>query len=112
MRRWVGVKGSTRHGRRDRKCPSAKRLHIVRENTGASSEGATCAWMAADEAAGCTRAFITTWLSSRRLGVKTSEPGLEDVLSLVLVKVTYLGSTGPNTSSQHNQSGLIDELLA
>ncbi|PRD22426.1 UNVERIFIED_CONTAM: Testis-expressed protein 11 [Trichonephila clavipes] len=40
---------------------------MVREYTGASSEGATCAWMAADEAVGCTRAFLTMWLSSRRL---------------------------------------------
>ncbi|GFV67050.1 uncharacterized protein TNCV_357351 [Trichonephila clavipes] len=46
--RWVGVKGSTRNGRRDPKCPSARRLRMVRENTGASSEGATLAWMAAD----------------------------------------------------------------
>ncbi|GFY07337.1 hypothetical protein TNCV_5085231 [Trichonephila clavipes] len=34
---------------------------MVRENTGAPSEGATCAWMAADEAVGCTRAFLTMW---------------------------------------------------
>ncbi|GFX15435.1 uncharacterized protein TNCV_3303641 [Trichonephila clavipes] len=27
-RRWVGVKGSTRNGRHDPKCPSARRLHI------------------------------------------------------------------------------------
>ncbi|GFX86650.1 testis-expressed protein 11 [Trichonephila clavipes] len=40
---------------------------MVREYTGASSEGATCAWMAADEAVGRTRAFLTMWLSSRRL---------------------------------------------
>ncbi|GFX59138.1 hypothetical protein TNCV_936531 [Trichonephila clavipes] len=32
--RWVGVKGSTRNGRRDPKCPSARRLRIVREVTG------------------------------------------------------------------------------
>ncbi|GFV33764.1 uncharacterized protein TNCV_4568791 [Trichonephila clavipes] len=34
---------------------------------GPTSEGATCAWMAADEAVGCTRAFLTIWRSSRRL---------------------------------------------
>ncbi|GFT91169.1 uncharacterized protein TNCV_4044101 [Trichonephila clavipes] len=76
-RRWVGVKGSTRNGRRDFKCPSARRLRMVREDTGASSEGATCAWMAADEAVGCTRAFLTMWRSSRRLVCRGRlEPGL------------------------------------
>ncbi|GFW86809.1 uncharacterized protein TNCV_2809641 [Trichonephila clavipes] len=39
--RWVGVKGNTRNGRRDGKCHSARRLRMVREDTGASSEGAT-----------------------------------------------------------------------
>ncbi|GFS85108.1 uncharacterized protein TNCV_4222871 [Trichonephila clavipes] len=28
-RRWVGVKGSTRNGCRDPKCPSARRLRMV-----------------------------------------------------------------------------------
>ncbi|GFW08566.1 uncharacterized protein TNCV_2775881 [Trichonephila clavipes] len=68
-RRWVGVKGSTRNGRRDPKCPSARRVRMVREDTGAPSEGATCAWMAADEAFGYTcisydvAIFSTTGLS-------------------------------------------------
>ncbi|GFV84618.1 uncharacterized protein TNCV_2482321 [Trichonephila clavipes] len=65
MRRWVGVKGSTHNGHLDPKCLSARRLHIVREETGAPSEGATCAWMAADEAVGCTHAFLMMWRSSR-----------------------------------------------
>ncbi|GFX72918.1 uncharacterized protein TNCV_1698151 [Trichonephila clavipes] len=43
----------------------ARRLRILREDTGAPSEDATCAWMAADEAVGCTRAFLTMWRSSR-----------------------------------------------
>ncbi|GFU01135.1 hypothetical protein TNCV_2835021 [Trichonephila clavipes] len=43
------------------------RPRMVREDTGVSYEGVTCAWMAADEAVGCTRAFITMWRSSRRL---------------------------------------------
>ncbi|GFW78858.1 hypothetical protein TNCV_2058791 [Trichonephila clavipes] len=30
--RWVGVKGSTRNGRRDPKCPSARRLRMIRED--------------------------------------------------------------------------------
>ncbi|GFW09730.1 uncharacterized protein TNCV_867931 [Trichonephila clavipes] len=33
-RRWVGVKGSTRNGRRDPICPSARRLRMVREDRG------------------------------------------------------------------------------
>ncbi|GFW51668.1 uncharacterized protein TNCV_1186001 [Trichonephila clavipes] len=65
--RWVRVKGSPRNGYRDLKCPSARSLRMVREDTGALSEGATCAWMATDEAVGCARAFITMWLSSRKL---------------------------------------------
>ncbi|GFV69606.1 uncharacterized protein TNCV_4507211 [Trichonephila clavipes] len=39
MRRWVGAKGSTRNGRRYPKCPSARLLRMVREDTGAPSEG-------------------------------------------------------------------------
>ncbi|GFW29658.1 uncharacterized protein TNCV_3935261 [Trichonephila clavipes] len=62
---WLGVKGSTRNGRRDPKCPSARRLRMAREETGAPIESATCAWMAADEAVGCTCAFLTMWRSSR-----------------------------------------------
>ncbi|GFW43138.1 uncharacterized protein TNCV_1475331 [Trichonephila clavipes] len=58
-RRWVGVKGSTRNGRRDPKCPSARHLRMVQEATGALNDGATCAWMATDEAVGCTRVFLT-----------------------------------------------------
>ncbi|GFV92696.1 uncharacterized protein TNCV_1375461 [Trichonephila clavipes] len=66
-RRWVGVKGSTFNECGDPKCPSARRLRMVREDTGAPSEGATFAWMAADEVVGCTRAFIMICRSSRRL---------------------------------------------
>ncbi|GFW80409.1 uncharacterized protein TNCV_2945411 [Trichonephila clavipes] len=66
-RRWMGVKGSIRNGGGDPKCPSARHLRMVREDAGAPSEGATCAWMAADEAVGCPRAFLTMWRSSRRL---------------------------------------------
>ncbi|GFU15422.1 uncharacterized protein TNCV_2700211 [Trichonephila clavipes] len=66
-RRWMSVKDRTRNGRRDPKSPSARRHHMVRKGTGAPNEGATCAWMAADEAVGCTRAFLTMWRFSRRL---------------------------------------------
>ncbi|GFS86273.1 uncharacterized protein TNCV_597371 [Trichonephila clavipes] len=75
--RWVGVNGSTRNGRCDPKCPSAKCLRMLREDTGAPNEGATCAWMTADEAVGCARAFRTMWRSSRRLVCRERpEPGL------------------------------------
>ncbi|GFS71106.1 uncharacterized protein TNCV_5049091 [Trichonephila clavipes] len=75
-RRWVGVKGRTRNGRRDPKYPSARRLRMVQENTGAPSEGAICAWMVADEAVDCTRAFLPMWQSSRRMVCRGGpEPG-------------------------------------
>ncbi|GFV15602.1 uncharacterized protein TNCV_4836281 [Trichonephila clavipes] len=49
---------------------------MVRENTGAPNEGADCAWMAGDEAVGCTRVFLTMWWSSRRLVCRgRPEPG-------------------------------------
>ncbi|GFW06016.1 uncharacterized protein TNCV_4478101 [Trichonephila clavipes] len=76
-RRSVDIKGSSRKARRDPKCPSARRLRMVREDTGAPSQGATCAWMAAVEAVGCTRAFLTLWRFSRRLVCRgRPEPGL------------------------------------
>ncbi|GFU78914.1 uncharacterized protein TNCV_307551 [Trichonephila clavipes] len=50
---------------------------MVREDTGVPNGGAACAWMAADEAVGCTRAFLTLWQSSRRLVCRgRPEPGL------------------------------------
>ncbi|GFV30778.1 uncharacterized protein TNCV_3666691 [Trichonephila clavipes] len=76
-RRWVAIKGSTHNECCDPKCLSARRLRMDREDTGAASEGATCAWTAADEAVGCTRAFHTKWRSSQRLVCREhSEPGL------------------------------------
>ncbi|GFT97723.1 uncharacterized protein TNCV_4229151 [Trichonephila clavipes] len=56
-RRWMGIKSSIRNGHRDPKCPPARCLRMLREGTGAPYEGATCAWMATDEAVGCARAF-------------------------------------------------------
>ncbi|GFS70718.1 uncharacterized protein TNCV_498071 [Trichonephila clavipes] len=44
---WMGV-CSTRNGRSDPKCPSARHLRMIREYTSASSKGATCVWRAAD----------------------------------------------------------------
>ncbi|GFX31543.1 uncharacterized protein TNCV_687911 [Trichonephila clavipes] len=73
--RWVGVKGSTRNGRRDPKCPSVRNLRLVREDT--RSDGVICAWMTTDEVVGCTCAFLTMWWSSQRLVCRgRPEPGL------------------------------------
>ncbi|GFX43817.1 uncharacterized protein TNCV_4110961 [Trichonephila clavipes] len=66
-RRWAGVKGSTRNLHSDPKCPSARLLRRFREDTGPSNEGTTFAYMTADEAVGCTHAFLTMWRSYRRL---------------------------------------------
>ncbi|GFX51448.1 uncharacterized protein TNCV_3103811 [Trichonephila clavipes] len=63
-RRWVGVKGNTYNGCRDSKFLSTRCFLMVREDTGAPNEGATCAWMASDEAVGCTHAFLPMWRSS------------------------------------------------
>ncbi|GFU26593.1 uncharacterized protein TNCV_1837221 [Trichonephila clavipes] len=40
-RRWVGVKGSKRNGRRDPESHSARRLRMVREDIGDPNEDAT-----------------------------------------------------------------------
>ncbi|GFV60616.1 uncharacterized protein TNCV_2739651 [Trichonephila clavipes] len=63
----LAIKGSACNGRRNPKSNSPRRLCMVREDTGAPNEDATCAWMAADEAVGRTLAFLTMWRSSRRL---------------------------------------------
>ncbi|GFW57743.1 uncharacterized protein TNCV_2926621 [Trichonephila clavipes] len=75
----MGVKGSTRNGSRDPKCPSARSLRMVQGDTGAPSENATCAWMAADEAVGCMRAFLTMY------GL-LDDWSVEGILSLVSCK--------------------------
>ncbi|GFW79098.1 uncharacterized protein TNCV_3631291 [Trichonephila clavipes] len=63
----VGFKASTRNGRYDPKCPSARPLSYGSRRHRTPSEGATIVWIAADEAVVCTRAFLTMWRSSRRL---------------------------------------------
>ncbi|GFX78511.1 uncharacterized protein TNCV_29511 [Trichonephila clavipes] len=77
------VRGTTPNGGADgwasRAAPkrnSARLLRMVREDTEASSEGVTCAWMAADESVGFTRAFPTMWRFSQRLCQERLEPGL------------------------------------
>ncbi|GFU63578.1 uncharacterized protein TNCV_4256191 [Trichonephila clavipes] len=88
-----GRQGFARNRHRDPKYPSARRLRMVREDTGAPNEGATYASMAADEAVGCTRAFLTMWRSCRRLVCRWHpEPALR-------VNDIFRGSTGPNASS-------------
>ncbi|GFX18942.1 uncharacterized protein TNCV_322471 [Trichonephila clavipes] len=86
-RPWAGVKrphqmsfSQAPKGRT--KCPSARRLRMVREDTGAPNEDAIYAWMVADEAVGCTRAFPTLWRSSRRLvcrGRPEPRPRVNDI---------------------------------
>ncbi|GFU64099.1 uncharacterized protein TNCV_4392731 [Trichonephila clavipes] len=72
-----GLKGNTRNGHRDPKCPSARHLRMVREDTGAPDEGTTCSWMAVNEAIGCPRAFLTMWRSSQQLVCRgRPKPGL------------------------------------
>ncbi|GFW40775.1 uncharacterized protein TNCV_4368231 [Trichonephila clavipes] len=78
MRRWDCVNGSTCNGRRDPKFPSARCRRMVREDTGTSYEGATCALMAADEAVGCMRAFL-------RCGGLLDDWSAEGLLSLGFV---------------------------
>ncbi|GFS79917.1 uncharacterized protein TNCV_750681 [Trichonephila clavipes] len=75
-RRSVGVKGSTRNGRRGPKCPSVRRLPMLREDTGTPSKGATCAWRAAGEAVGVH--FL-------RYGGVLEDWSVEGVLNLVFV---------------------------
>ncbi|PRD33841.1 UNVERIFIED_CONTAM: hypothetical protein NCL1_16450 [Trichonephila clavipes] len=54
------------------------RLRMVREDTMAPSEGASCALIAVDEAVGCTRAFL-------RCGSLLDDWSVEGILSLVFV---------------------------
>ncbi|GFS67306.1 uncharacterized protein TNCV_2902841 [Trichonephila clavipes] len=97
----MSVKGSSRNGCRDLKGASARCLRMIREHTGALSQGATCAWIMAVEVVGCTRAFLTMWRSSRQLVCRgRPEPGL------------HVHDISRIQWSQHNQSGQIDELLA
>ncbi|GFU69040.1 uncharacterized protein TNCV_3785611 [Trichonephila clavipes] len=61
---------------RDPKYPSVRCFRVVREDTGVPGAVATCGWMAADEAVGCTRAFLTMGWSSLRLICRgPTEPG-------------------------------------
>ncbi|GFX72360.1 uncharacterized protein TNCV_1253141 [Trichonephila clavipes] len=100
--RWVGINGSTRNGRHDPKCPSARRLRMVREDT--------CPPLV-------KVLLVPVWRLMKQLAVRLhflrcggllDEWSARGILSLVFVEMTSLESTGPNTSSQ----GLIDELLA
>ncbi|GFV57275.1 hypothetical protein TNCV_2822921 [Trichonephila clavipes] len=54
-RRWVRIIGSACNGCRYTRCPSARRLAMVRKDTRAHSEGAACVWTVANEASRYTR---------------------------------------------------------
>ncbi|PRD29106.1 UNVERIFIED_CONTAM: hypothetical protein NCL1_30387 [Trichonephila clavipes] len=63
---------------------------------------------------------VPGWWSMKQLAVRVhflrcgdllDDWSVEGVLKLVFVLMTSLGSICANTSSQYNQSGLIDELL-
>ncbi|GFW79120.1 uncharacterized protein TNCV_3631511 [Trichonephila clavipes] len=106
-RQWVGVKGSTRNGHHDdAKCPSARRLRMVREDTGAPSEGVTCAGMVADEAVGCTRAFLRMWRSSRRLVFRGCPK--HDLCVNNISRIHW----SQHLLTTYNLSGIMDDLLA
>ncbi|GFS62264.1 uncharacterized protein TNCV_5031411 [Trichonephila clavipes] len=63
-RRWVGIKSSTRNGAAISNVLQPGAFVWFEKGTGDPCEGATCAWMAADLAAGCTHAFLTMYRSS------------------------------------------------
>ncbi|GFW32069.1 uncharacterized protein TNCV_2600951 [Trichonephila clavipes] len=77
-RRWWASRH--RNGRCDPKCPSARCLRMAREDTGVPNGMLSLpGWRPgpADEAVGCTRAFLTMWWSSQRLVfLGHPEPGL------------------------------------
>ncbi|GFX50176.1 uncharacterized protein TNCV_2781981 [Trichonephila clavipes] len=100
----MGVKDRTRNGRCDPKCLAASRLPTVREDTGAPVKVLPVPGWRPMKLLALRVHFV-------RCGGLFNNWFFDCVLSLVFVYMTSLGSTGPYTSSQHNQSGLIDELL-
>ncbi|GFV69609.1 uncharacterized protein TNCV_4507241 [Trichonephila clavipes] len=64
-RQWLSIIGSTRNGLHDTRCPSARHLAMVPEDTGARCENSACVWTAANEAVGSTGACHMMWQSSR-----------------------------------------------
>ncbi|GFW79376.1 hypothetical protein TNCV_2477831 [Trichonephila clavipes] len=76
-------------------------LRMVQEDTGPPSEGISAPVKQ-----------LAVRVHFLRCGGLLNYWSVEDVLSLVFLYMTSLGSTGPSTSSQHYQSGLIDKLLA
>ncbi|GFT50590.1 hypothetical protein TNCV_551801 [Trichonephila clavipes] len=53
---WMGVIGTTLNGCRDTRCPSARRLEMVREDTWVLNKRAAYVWTAVNEAIGSKRA--------------------------------------------------------
>ncbi|GFV69128.1 hypothetical protein TNCV_4490761 [Trichonephila clavipes] len=77
-RRWMGVKGAAHvMGAAIPNILQPGAFVWLEKNTGTPTEGATCAWMAADEVVGLKRAFLAMLRSSPRLICR--------VLSLVFV---------------------------
>ncbi|GFS74034.1 uncharacterized protein TNCV_2943141 [Trichonephila clavipes] len=97
-RRWVGVKGSTHNG----------------------VQPGAFLWFYKSQGPLVMVLHVPGWWPQKPLAVRVhflrfggllDEWSVEGVLGLVFVYITSLGYTSPNTSSQHNKSGLIDELL-
>ncbi|GFV75591.1 uncharacterized protein TNCV_2240401 [Trichonephila clavipes] len=62
----VGIKGGTRNMHREPKCYLFWRFRMVREDTGAPNESATCACMESNEAVSCTIvAAVAEWYRYR-----------------------------------------------
>ncbi|GFX51429.1 uncharacterized protein TNCV_3103621 [Trichonephila clavipes] len=104
-RRLAGVKSSTPNGHRYPKCSSARCLPMVREETGSPSEMLPMpGWQLMNH--------LAVHVHFLRCGDIIDDWSVKGVLSLVFEYMTSLGSSGPTTSSQHNHSCIIDELLS
>ncbi|GFX13950.1 HTH_Tnp_Tc3_2 domain-containing protein [Trichonephila clavipes] len=113
----LGVQGETQVGHhtliektivgRDPKCPSARRLRMVREDTGTPTEGSTCAWMAADEADGSQDQVRSTEIGDPR---NTRTPILNfhsfPITSAALDASIWSGTTHEETGLQWNETRL------
>ncbi|GFV69517.1 uncharacterized protein TNCV_2779321 [Trichonephila clavipes] len=87
---------------------------MVREDTGARSEGTACVWTAANEADGCTRACVMIlWSSGRLVCQGHPEPGhcVNDISSVHgsqhLLPVKSKRPTGRATRRADHQASII-----
>ncbi|GFW79232.1 hypothetical protein TNCV_2476391 [Trichonephila clavipes] len=94
-RRWAGVKGNTRNGCHFPKRLSPRRLGMVREDTGILTEGATCAWRAAEEAIGFTRVRVHSGMAADWADLVSSHAKLVEVYSQKVISgsKTKVGNT-------------------